>query len=103
MGAIGGSPYRTVISKVPCPVIGAPAPCNGKGECLDSGVCSCLQGWTGEYCQTDLAYWLRIGIVIENAVLGCLIIMFMFSVVWQKCVRDKEMFERLQHEDIEED
>lgn len=101
--AIAGSPFQAVITTVPCPIVGEPVPCNGQGTCLDTGDCKCDGGWDGEYCQVDLAKWLRMAIVVENSVVGAFIIMFIFNVVWQKCVRDQQMFERLQHDDTESD
>lgn len=100
--SIQGSPYNTSITKVLCPVVGDPEPCNGQGKCQDNGVCKCNSGWDGDYCQVDLAKWLRIGIVLENAVLLTLVIMFFFNLFWKRCVRDKQMFERLKHDDEEE-
>jgi len=100
--AIKGSPFTTIITKVTCPIVGEP-PCNDQGTCMDNGKCVCNPGWDGEYCQEDLAKWLRIGIVVENAAVGLFIIMFFFNLIWQKCVHDQQMFERLQHDDTEED
>jgi len=101
--AIQGSPYITTITAVPCPLIDEPEPCNGQGTCLDTGVCKCNAGWDGEYCQLDLALWLRLGIVVENAFIACLVVMFFFNLFWTRCVRDKQMFERLRHDDAEGD
>merc|ERR1711935_473663 len=99
---IQGSPFVTIIEKVSCPIVGDP-PCTDRGVCLDTGTCDCDQGYDGEYCQTDLAKWLRIGIVVENAVVGSFIMLFIFSLMWQRLVRDNQMFERLQHDDAEQD
>lgn len=99
--AIEGSPFPMTIRSVTCPIVGEP-PCNGQGTCLDTGVCVCNSGYDGEYCQIDLAKWLRMGIVVENAAVGTFVFFVIFSYIWQKCVRDKMLFERLAHDDTEE-
>jgi len=101
--SIKGSPFSTLIRKIKCPVIGDPEPCNGQGICQDTGVCECYPGWDGDYCQNDLAKWLRIIIVVENALIACLVLMGAFKIVWDRYVIQKQMFERLQHDDTEED
>lgn len=101
--AIQGSPFTTVIERVPCPKIGDPTPCNDHGTCSDSGVCSCETGWDGEYCETELAAFLRMAIILENATILALCLTAAISIFWRKCVVEKQMFERLQYEDIEED
>jgi len=100
--AIIGSPFLMEVIKVKCPIVGQPA-CNGQGDCNDDGTCSCDSGWDGEYCQTDLAKWLRMGIVVENAAVGSFAMLVGFSYIWKKCVKEKQLFERLAHDDAEED
>merc|ERR1712100_142549 len=100
--AINGSPFQMTVVKVKCPIVGQP-PCNGEGTCNDDGTCDCNAGWDGEYCQTDLAKLLRMAIVIENAGVGSFGLLILFSYVWKKCVKEKQLFERLQHDDAEED
>jgi len=100
--AIHGSPFDAVIEKVPCPIVGEP-PCDSNGVCLDTGKCQCNPGYDGEYCQTDLAQWFRVAIALENAILGTLLLMFAFNRFWKHCVKEKQMFERLTHDDAEQD
>ena len=34
-----------------------PNSCSGRGECIDSGVCLCTEGWYGADCTGDIAAW----------------------------------------------
>ena len=48
---------------VNCPRVGDPEPCNGRGTCLDTGVCECEVGWDGEYCEVGLTVWELFGTI----------------------------------------
>lgn len=101
--AISNSPFITTIVAVPCPKIGDEEPCNGKGTCADTGECSCETGWDGDYCQEELAQFLRLAIIMENATILAVILTVCISIFWRRCVVEKQMFERLKYEDIEDD
>ena len=53
--------------------------------------------------QEELAGILRLIIIIENCVLMAGVLAVCISQFWKRCVVEKEMFERLQYDDIEED
>jgi len=101
--SISGSPSIAEIVRVKCPIVLSPVSCDGHGKCNDDGTCSCDSGFDGEYCQTDLAKMLRMAIVLENALLGSFVMILGFSYIWRKCVQEKQLFERLAHDDAEED
>jgi len=101
--AVRGSPFTTAIVKVPCPRAGDEYSCNDQGTCEDSGVCVCESGWKGDYCQEDITAFLTLVIIMENAAVVAFILAQIIRAVWIHFFVEKQMWERLQYEDIEED
>jgi hypothetical protein len=101
--SVQSSPFKTTIVKVRCPRVGDEYYCNNKGTCLDSGVCVCESGWKGDYCQEDITAFLMLAIIMENAAVAAFILALLIRAFWIHFFVEKQIWERVQYEDIEED
>jgi len=104
--AIYGSPFAIVVPKIQCDVpLGSPPgeECSGHGICEDHGSCTCEAAYDGQYCEDEINAPYRQAIIIENALIGGLIVIYGAYVLYTSQTKGKNRDDGLAMLDDDED
>lgn len=98
--AIAGSPFSMTFGQKECE---SPT-CNGHGTCQDDGICDCDAAYDGASCDVEIVAPYRQVIIIENIVLGALLVVYGIYYLWtnQGSKRNKNL-DDMMLADLDED
>jgi len=91
--AVYGSPFTIQVPKLPCPGAGTDTPaeeCSGHGHCEDNGKCTCVPAYDGDQCEDELNKSYRTAIIVENVVIGCLLVLYGLYILYTSQVKSTD-------------